>query len=75
MDDELRQRLAELSEIAAGLDPDSAEDQVARDRLEAYREGLRFAVAFIEDESEGEDAEDAEESAGPEIPAPRNDDA
>lgn len=68
MDDELRQRLAELRDIAAALDPDSAEDQVARDRLEAYREGIRFAVAFIEDEGEI-----AEEPAPPEIPVPRND--
>lgn len=70
LDDELRQRLAELGEIAAGLDPESAEEQVVQDRLEAYREGIRFAVAFIEDEPEVGEVD--EESGPPVIPAPRN---
>lgn len=50
MDDELRQRLAELGEIAATLDPSTGEDQESAARIEAYREGIRFAVAFIEDD-------------------------
>jgi len=67
VDDELRQRLTELGDIAAELDPESAEDQVAQDRLEAYREGIRFAVAFIEDRGEV-----VEEATPPMIPVPRN---
>lgn len=56
MDDQLRQRLAELGEIAAALDPQASEDEVGRDRTEAYREGIRFAVAFIEDDGPDSDA-------------------
>lgn len=78
MEDELRQRLAELGEIAATLDPSTGEDQESAARIEAYREGIRFAVAFIEDDGfvENGDAPEAldaglENGELPQIPLPR----
>lgn len=61
-DDQLRQRLTDLGEIAASMNPESADDEIGRARIEAYRAGLRFAVSYIEDD--GSDAEV--------IPFPRN---
>lgn len=78
MEDELRQRLAELGEIAATLDPSTGEDQESAARIEAYREGIRFAVAFIEDDGFAENGDSPEAlDAGlengelPQIPLPR----
>lgn len=65
MDDSLRQQLTDLREIAAAMNPDSADDEVGRARIEAYREGIWFAVAYLE--SDGPDVDDGEA-----IPSPRD---
>lgn len=63
MDDSLRQHLADLRDIAAKMNPDSADDEVGSARIEAYREGVWFAVAYLE---AGPDVDDGEG-----IPSPR----
>ena len=63
MDDQRhRERLAQLRMLADVLDPDSAEDELGRARIEAYQAGIRFALDFLEG---GGDAEV--------IPLPRGD--
>ena len=63
-DAQLRRCLVDLCKIAAGLSaPDNDETETAR--TEGYRDGIRFAVAFIEDCWPGD-------LAGPEMPLPRH---
>lgn len=54
--------MAQLRMLADVLDPDSAEDELGRARIEAYQAGIRFALDFLEG---GGDAEV--------IPLPRGD--
>lgn len=65
MDDSLRQQLTDLRELAAAMNPDSADDELGRARIEAYREGVWFAVSYLESEF-------PEAGDGNDIPSPRD---
>lgn len=54
MDDQLRQRLADLCELAAALDPSNADDELGQARIEAYQAGIEFAVSYLDDGGAGE---------------------
>jgi hypothetical protein len=61
---QLRRCLVDLCKIAADLNCPS-DDDTDRARTEGYRDGIRFAVAFIEGSWPGD-------LAGPEMPLPRH---
>ncbi|GAA0517967.1 hypothetical protein GCM10011581_22290 [Saccharopolyspora subtropica] len=48
MDDQIRQRLAELRSLADELHPEQIEVEIGRARVEAYQAGMRYAANFIE---------------------------
>ncbi|WP_344132470.1 hypothetical protein [Saccharopolyspora halophila] len=48
MDEEIRNRLNEVRQLADELHPESIEAEIGRARVEAYQAGIKFAADFIE---------------------------
>ncbi|RRO20350.1 hypothetical protein EIL87_00110 [Saccharopolyspora rhizosphaerae] len=48
MDEETRDRLAEIRSLAEELHPETIEAEIGRARVEAYQAGIKFAADFIE---------------------------
>lgn len=65
MDERIEQRLEEVRQLAEDLHPEQIEVEIGRARVEAYRDGMKFAADYIEH------GPPRPSGSGPNIPTPR----